>query len=360
MTSRYLQRTALLALLAAACGLTAAHLAHGGKGKPPPAAYPYKFTDFGAPAYASSTSKAYGMTEPNADGVSLIVGGGVATPSPNFATAWTATPDGLLSAGVIPGSNGGTVAVNDAGMIAYFGYSESQGAYAGMVDVPDVGTVELWPDFRPTAVNNLGQVAGRFYDIGWLQTVEPDGSLTTWAWLDDFVPYAINDWGEMAGQQGGHAAIAWFEDGVLLVQTLPGLFAGDYGRATAINNFGEVVGVSASNVIGTIGISGYYRPFLWDYVTGLVALTGNVQGAALDINDSGQVVGWSTNSKYYAFLWENGTLSDLNVLSGAGTRNFRLGSAEVINNAGQIIGRSDTWKGTYAVSHSTFLLTPKP
>jgi probable HAF family extracellular repeat protein len=87
-------------------------------------------------------------------------------------------------------------------------------------------------------------------------------------------------------------------------------------------------------------------------------LTGNVQGAALDINDSGQVVGWSTNSKYYAFLWENGTLSDLNALSGVGTKTFRLGSAEAINNAGHIVGRSDTWKGTYTVSNGTYLLTP--
>jgi probable HAF family extracellular repeat protein len=90
--------------------------------------------------------------------------------------------------------------------------------------------------------------------------------------------------------------------------------------------------------------------------------TASNPGAALDINDHGQVVGWSYDSsgRRYAFLWEDGRLSDLNVLSGVGTKSFRLGSADAINNAGQIIGHSATYKGPYVYDYGTYLLTPKP
>jgi probable HAF family extracellular repeat protein len=197
----------------------------------------------------------------------------------------------------------------------------------------------------------MGQVVGRDSGTdGFVWNVAADGTLTDAAWLGDFVPFAINDWGEMAGQQGASAAIAWFEDGELHVEKLPGLFAGNFGRAAGINNFGEVVGVSASNSVGTGGaLSGNYRPFLWSQTSGLVPLADS--GAALDINDHGQVVGWSFNSKgYYAFLWQYGERMDL----------FRLEAAEAINNAGQIVGRSGTYKGTSTVASGSYLLTPKP
>jgi len=63
---------------------------------------------------------------------------------------------------------------------------------------------------------------------------------------------------------------------------MPGLYPGNYGRATGINNLGGVVGVSGSSGGGDIAISGYYRPFQWDSVAGLSALTINKTGAALE------------------------------------------------------------------------------
>lgn len=351
----------VLAVIAAAlllCGSIPA-LAQKGGGKPGPTpVYPYKFTDLGQVAYDRYDSKAYGITEPDADGVLLIVGGGeVGRPGPDYATAWEATPGGVLSANVLPGSRKGTAAVNDAGMIAYYGYSESQVAYVGMVYVPGVGTVELWPNFRPTAVNNLGQVVGsQNNSYGMLVTVNKDGTfsreLARALW--GFIPYALNEAGEMAGQHGYDAAIAWFENGVLQIQDLiQGANISDESLGAGINNLGEVVG------------SRNGRPFLWRPAEGITWLTpaATNPGAALDINDLGQVVGWSYDSSgyRYAFLWASGNLSDLNALSGVGTKTFRLGSAEAINNAGQIVGRSDTYKGAnWAGYGGTFLLTPKP
>lgn len=341
-------RIILSSLLTAGFVLGVTIAAPAGKPAPPPA-YRYGYTNLSNAGFNnfSGGAKGYGLSEPDAYGVMTAVGGGSSTPSPVYDAVWDTTSNGVLvSTGTLPNSTRSTVAVNDSGMIAYYGYSPARSVGAGMVDVPGVGTVELHAYFRPTALNNLGQVVGYYGSEPWgeLWNIAADGTIHGGADLGDFIPFAINDWSEMAGQQGGHAAIAWFENNVLQVQTLPGLFTGDYGRGTGINNYGEVVGVSASSHIGTgIAISGYYRPFYWDSTAGPIALTTNETGAALDINDHGQVVGWSINSSgYYAFLWENGKTSDLNSLSGVGTKTFRLGSAESINNAGHIVGRSDS------------------
>jgi probable HAF family extracellular repeat protein len=191
---------------------------------------------------------------------------------------------------------------------------------------------------------------------GWLITVNSDGAyrIEESPALWGFVPYAINDFGEMAGQHGNNAAVAWIEDGVVQIQDLPlPSLNNTYSRGAGINNLGEVVGVWANS-----------KPFLWRPAEGIIWLTPDATnpGAALDINDHGQVVGWSYDSsgRRYAFLWEDGRLSDLNVLSGVGTKSFRLGSADAINNAGQIIGHSATYKGPYVYDYGTYLLTPNP
>lgn len=341
--------------------LVASLTALAGKPQPPPTAT-YAFTDLGPVAFANSATKAYGITEPDANGVVLMVGGGYqSAPSPNYAMAYTAVPAGLLSASVLPASRKGRAAVNDWGMTAYRGYSESQTTDVGMVEVPGVGTVELPSWFYPTAVNNLGQVAGSFgtgAGDGMVITVNNDGtySIEQAEALWGFVPYAINDFGEMTGLHVSTAsygaAIAWFEsDGLHIQDLIVPQAVGDHSLGAGINNFGDVVG------------SRNGRPFRWTLADGFTWLTpSNETGYAYDINDHGQIVGesWS-NGYYYAFLWENGKLSDLNALTGVGTKSFRLGSADAINNAGQIVGRSDSYKGTNInFGTGSYLLTPNP
>jgi probable HAF family extracellular repeat protein len=250
-------------------------------------------------------------------------------------------------------------AVNDHGLIVgRFG----DNLYA---DVPEVGMV-LLPEsagFSPAAVNNLGHVVAQSeFAEGAMWTIAADGSVSGPFDLGNFRPLDINDWDEMAGMQDSAAAIAWFEQGALQVSKLPGLRPGDFGVATAINNWSEVVGYSTDTQLVT---SGSYSPFLWSSTQGLIALgsLGGAHGVAIDINDERQIVGWSytsspRNSEQRAFLWENGSMFDLNgkvIADGKRT----LQSADGINNAGHIVGSMFTVQsGTTTLK--SFLLTPNP
>jgi probable HAF family extracellular repeat protein len=90
-----------------------------------------------------------------------------------------------------------------------------------------------------------------------------------------------------------------------------------YGAALGINESGQVVGGAR------------YDSFLWE--NGSMTFLG--MNAARDINESGQVAGRSSDGK--AVLWENGDMIDLGI-SGLG------GSAMAINNKTQVVGYQQT------------------
>jgi probable HAF family extracellular repeat protein len=86
----------------------------------------------------------------------------------------------------------------------------------------------------------------------------------------------------------------------------------------------------------------------------LGTLPGGTSSFAFGLNDSGQVVGDSYNAsgQPHAFVWQNGTMSDLNDLIPPGS-GWVLGNATAINNAGQIVG-----VGSHNGQGRAFLLTP--
>jgi len=191
--------------------------------------------------------------------------------------------------------------------------------------------------------------------------VAADGTVSGPMDLGSFRPLDINDWDEMAGLQDSAAAIADFEAGELQVSKLPGLSPGNLGVATAINYWGDVVGYSTDLSID----SGTFRPFLWTPVQGLRALgsLGNIHGKALGINDDRQIVGWSYTlsnpfNEQHAFLWENGTMFDLNGKIATDSKRT-LQSADGINNFGHIVGSMYTVTRN-TTTLKTFLLTPTP
>src|SRR6267378_3651714 len=111
--------------------------------------------------------------------------------------------------------------------------------------------------------------------------------------------------------------------------------------AAAINARGDVVGAS-----GTDALVGH--AFRWTAATGMVdlgALLGvNSSSEATAINERGQVVGVSTSSDgavQHPFVWdERNGMQDLNLVLGDAT-----GAAFGISNSGQIVGSS----GSHAV-----------
>ena len=122
--------------------------------------------------------------------------------------------------------------------------------------------------------------------------------------------------------------------------TLPG---DESSRATAINDAGQIVGVSGS-------CTDLSRAFFWDNgtMTDLGSLPGTIRTYASDINDAGQVVGTGrdSNSMPHAFLWEDGVMTALG--------NF---SAASINDAGQVAGWVWTSSGAQAALWENGTLT---
>src|SRR2546430_611434 len=108
---------------------------------------------------------------------------------------------------------------------------------------------------------------------------------------------------------------------------LPNFPGGNNGFATGANNFGQIVGwaengVHDPNCCCTQVLQ--FRPAVWtlgppDQIQDLPLITGDSSGAATAINDHGQIVGISgicdqavgRHTAKHAVLWENGTVTDI-------------------------------------------------
>jgi probable HAF family extracellular repeat protein len=108
-----------------------------------------------------------------------------------------------------------------------------------------------------------------------------------------------NEIGEVAGYRigdSGYPQAAVIRQGV---RTDLGTLGGQWSRAIAINNGGQILGLSQT-------ASGESRPFLWSNGA-MVALSSLPSGAtAIAINDRGQVVGYLPTSGYTGrmFVWQ--------------------------------------------------------
>ena len=170
----------------------------------------------------------------------------------------------------------------------------------------------------------------------------------------------VNDNGLVAGLSengsdpltGGPAveAILWGRDGAI---TDLGTFGGNDSVASAVNNRGQVAGEALNTILdpytGTFLIPGatQVHAFRWTKSQGLQDLgtLGGTDSSAFEINERGQIAGWSfTNTTVNSttgiptldpFLWENGKMLDLGTLGGTLAKSFGL------NNRGQVAGLSN-------------------
>jgi probable HAF family extracellular repeat protein len=145
-----------------------------------------------------------------------------------------------------------------------------------------------------------------------------------------------------------------------------GTLGGDFGGAAAINDLGEIVGSSTTTSNAETHAFVYRNGTMTDL--GTLGGTQSIgysppQGysSALAINNWGVIVGTSsTTNGNDAFLYRNGTMTDLNDLVTLtyinGPAGFlELTSANGINDRGQIVGEGFFWDGA-SMTTRAFLL----
>ncbi|WP_051933691.1 DUF3466 family protein [Massilia sp. BSC265] len=201
---------------------------------------------------------------------------------------------------------------------------------------------------RANGLNDLGQVAGEYATFGGDQHawVDAHGTITMLGTLSGRVTWAaataINNRGQIVGGStyvgadsiyAGHAFL--YQDGRM--QDL-GTLGGEESFATDINDMGQVVGWSYDETGDTV-------PFL--YTGGSMRSLGPldrynyVKGEAWAINNAGMVVGWSQlwADERTAFLYMDGKMTDLNQFV-EGTDGWQVVEAYDINDAQQILGKA--------------------
>ena len=183
---------------------------------------------------------------------------------------------------------------------------------------------------------------------------------------DDGVATAINASDQIVLTDSVHRSYLWQAG----TTTDLGSLGGSGTLALGINDAGQVVGVSTKT-------NGAHHAFLWQ--SGTMTDLGTLGGASSSaeaINNAGQVVGTSLTSSgaTHAFLWQGGTMIDLGTLGGTMSALSRrpgdlsspspypvtlplddhdygpasgpwLPNKRVINDAGQVVGRSTTAAG---------------
>jgi probable HAF family extracellular repeat protein len=230
-----------------------------------------------------------------------------------------------------------------------------------------------------TGINNRGQI------VGWAENAYRDPTCNTpqvlqfeaviWGTeqneFEQLPPYgtdpdgaatAINSKGQVVGISGqcanavGGASAEhmdlWQKNTITSLPTLGGNY---WNTPMDINDNGDVTGFS--DLPGDSASSPNFNAFLWTKNGGTInlgTLSGDNISEGLGINASDQVVGVSYPSSH-AFIWQNGTITDLNNLVGSNSQ-YLLIDAQEISDSGAITGEAqDTTSGAIVA----FLATPQ-
>jgi len=311
---------------------------------------PHTIMDIGLPGLGGSNSEAYGIN------AGRIVGQAeTSTKDPNnenfcgYGTGLDCVPflwqDGVMTAlPLLGGNNGGVFGnPNHRGQVAGVAENSTRDSQCPAPQVLDYEPVIWGPG--PGQIRKLALLPGD--SVG--------------------IPASIRDNGQAVGTSGscantpliplisGPHAVLWEADGS--ARDLGNLGGTPVNVALDINNRGQVVGASALAADSTP--SYLTDAFLWTKETGkmqdLGTLPGDVASGGVEINDSGVLVGPSFDAagNPRAFVWWNGTMTDLNTLVPADSPLYLL-FADSVNSSGEIAGFGVNSSGDV---HG-FLLTP--
>jgi probable HAF family extracellular repeat protein len=251
------------------------------------------------------------------------------TPFDADAFSWTRGASDLVKFG-LGGWYSSAAAVNNSGQVAGQSFIPDNSAGHAFLWTPggrtqNLGTLPGGLNSDADAMNNHGQV------IGWSEIAVPAApfGVTIHAFFWTSGPDMMHDLGTLSGPGG-------------------------WSQATAVNDSGQVVGYSSIPGDNTNGCFSSpsdrtrYRAFVWTIAGGMhdLGTLGGKCSWATAVNNSGQVVGWSTNAAGHtrAFLWtEGGGMVELAPVAGSYAR------AQAINANGQILGESTTAAGVQAV-----------
>lgn len=262
------------------------------------------------------------------------------------AAIWSAPGSTTSFASLLPGSEG--LGINNRGDIVGR-HGDHAFVYAGgSVASIATGSSTSWA----TGINDAGQVTGTVaaFTIGGAHSafLYANGNTTL---VDPDFPFAaanfgnaINNAGVIAGTYayGGHWSnpdrAAFTYDGSS--PRSHGTLGGTISEALDINDAGAFVGWSL-NYEGDTELALLYseRYGMMD-----IGSLGGQSSRALGLNNAGWVVGMSDiggaeRFDYHAFLYHDGAMLDLNTLV-ASAGDWRLVSAEDVNDAGQILARA--------------------
>lgn len=259
----------------------------------------------------------------------------------------------MVSLGTLPeGVASGAVAINDVGQVvgwAELPYEAAQQTVAkvrlrAFMPTPLPGRAVLWQAIAGT------------WQITDLRTYGIDGSANDINNLGQVVGTAkTGEWTDLSG----FLQHAYLLDGDALHGL--GTLGGDSSEALAVNDAGQVAGWSETGeaIQDPDWPRAVQHAFLWrdGEMIDLGTLGGN-ESAALDINNLGQIVGWSETSEVnefsgparHAFLWQAGVMTDLNRLLPADSE-WEVASANAINDAGRILATALRYLGRDQFGH---------
>jgi len=219
------------------------------------------------------------------------------------------------------GTSSGGNSINDQSWVAGYSRQPDRNRHATLWRnslLSDLGTLG---GLNSSVTWNVKNTAGIIVGISQTATPEPLGE-----WWSSFAFYSTPNnigyinlgfvWQQSLGQMRG----------------LPNFPGGNNGFATGANNLGQVVGWAENGVHdATCCTSGptchqvlQFLPAVWelgppDQIHDLPLISGDTSGAATAINDNGQIVGISgicdqavgRHTAKHAVLWENGTVTDI-------------------------------------------------